>query len=234
MTSSPKTVALLLAAGSSHRFGGHKLLAPLHRRPLFTYSLEAFARTPLVYSILLVVPHSEEKIFRAIVASSNLEMLGRAIQFVPGGRTRHESVCAGLRALDESVEFVAIHDAARPLITPEKINHVCSAAHHFGAAALGRPVIETLHRVDQDGWTEQTLDRRSLWSIQTPQVFRSTDLKRIIDSPSLTPKEPSDEASSLLVHGIKTLLLENHEPNLKVTYQEDLWTAEKLLNSQIT
>src|SRR5437764_2694666 len=126
--------AIVVAAGSSRRVGFDKLLAKINGRPLLHYSLEAFDRAESVSEIVLVcrdpqktsVPH-----FPKLAAS------------VPGGERRQDSVQAGLKAISQQTDFIAVHDAARPLITPAEIERVYSAARKHGAAVLGAPVTDT-------------------------------------------------------------------------------------------
>ncbi len=236
LVSSPTTAALIVAAGSSVRFGSDKLMATIHGKPLFTYSLRAFVETPLISSIMLVVPLGREREFRKIVDSLKRPYLNEMIHIVSGGSTRHGSVQNGLQALQilsASTQFVAIHDAARPLITRAQIESVCKAAYKEGAAALALPVVETLHRADEHGYAQETVDRQHLWSMQTPQVFRVTDLWNILNANSFFQTHPTDEVSALLAHEIKTLLVESREPNLKVTHQEDLKLVEELLRDSL-
>ncbi|MDH4470230.1 MAG: IspD/TarI family cytidylyltransferase [Verrucomicrobiae bacterium] len=221
-SSFPKTAALIVAGGSSLRYGGDKLMASLLGRPLITYSLLAFAKTSLISSIILVVPSKREEEFQGVIDSLNNPRLSEIIRIIPGGESRHASVQRGLIALSDSCAFVAIHDAARPLIKQDQIEGVCKAAYSVGAAALALPVAETLHRSDASGYAQETIDRHQLWSMQTPQVFRVKEMLRIIHEDKKSLRIPTDEVSALLSHGIKTMLIENRVPNIKVTYQEDL------------
>src|SRR3990167_961347 len=225
---SPESAVLIVAAGSSMRFGQDKLTALVHGKPLITYSLRAFAETPSIASIILVVPSSREEEFRQIVEALELPELTAMIKVVSGGGSRHQSVQRGMAALPPSIRFVAIHDGARPLITPGIIEDVFSAAYRYGAACLALPVTDTLHRADVDGYAEETIDRKSLCSMQTPQVFRVVDL---INCLTVTEDEearafeqplPTDEVSVLVQRGTKVYLVENSEPNMKVTYPSDL------------
>ena len=226
-----QTTALIVAAGSSARFGSDKLMTLVHGKPLFSYTLRAFAETPLISSIVLVVPPKREDEFRQLVDSLKIPHLSEMTCIIAGGNNRHESVQRGLTEVPTSTEFVAIHDAARPLITRAQIELVCTTAYKEGAAALALPVTETLHRADANGHAQETVNREQLWSMQTPQVFRTSDLKNLPQDKK--KNNPTDEVSSLLEHGIKTFLIENREPNLKVTYQADLKIVEKFfLSSQ--
>jgi 2-C-methyl-D-erythritol 4-phosphate cytidylyltransferase len=224
----PASAALIVAAGSSLRFGQDKVVAIVQGAPLISYSLKAFAQAPSIEAIILVVPPGREEEFSKIVQAMNLPALAAITQVVSGGNSRHQSVQRGVAALPASIRFVAIHDGARPLITPELIEKSLHAAYHHGAAALALPVTDTLHRADSDGNAEETIDRKHLWAMQTPQVFRVVDL---INGLTITGRQyetgfekrsPTDEVSALLQRGVNVHLVENQEPNLKVTYPGDL------------
>lgn len=211
--------AIIVAAGSSLRFGEDKLMALVQERPLISYSLQTFAAIPFIEEMVLVVAPGCEASFHKLLQEMNIAGL-KKINIVPGGKNRHESVQQGLRALSSNIEWVAIHDGARPLISRMMIENCFQKALEHGAAALAAPVTETLHRADEKNLAGATVDRTHLWSMQTPQVFRKADLKSL--QALEENKSPTDEVSALLQRGIKAYLVENREPNLKVTYPDDL------------
>ena len=211
--------AIIVAAGSSLRFGEDKLMALVQERPLISYSLPTFAAIPGIEEMVLVVAPGCEASFHKLLQEMNIAGL-KKINIVPGGKNRHESVQQGLRALSSNIEWVAIHDGARPLISRMMIENCFQKALEHGAAALAAPVTETLHRADEKNLAGATVDRTHLWSMQTPQVFRKADLKSL--QALEENKSPTDEVSALLQRGIKAYLVENREPNLKVTYPDDL------------
>lgn len=233
----PETAALIVAAGSSIRFGQDKLMALVNGEPLINYSLKAFAKAPSISSIVLVVSPGREEEFSEIIRSIKSPEMTALVTVVTGGKSRHDSVQRGMRALAPSVRFVAIHDAARPLITVPLIEHSLEAAYFHGASSLAVPVTDTLHRAHADGYAEETINREKLWAMQTPQVFRVLDL---INGLSITEADkertieenaPTDEVSALLKKGVKVHLVENTEPNIKVTYPRDLDVASALLTA---
>lgn len=232
----PASAALIVAAGSSLRFGQDKVVAIVQGAPLISYSLKAFAQAPSIEKIILVVPSGREEEFSNIVEAINVPALRAITQVVSGGSSRHQSVQRGVAALPASMTFVAIHDGARPLITPELIEKSLHAAYHHGAAALALPVTDTLHRADSDGKAQENIDRNHLWAMQTPQVFRVVDLINgltvtgVQHESSFEKRSPTDEVSALLQHGVKVHLIENQEPNFKVTYPEDLVLVEAYLS----
>ena len=217
---SAKNAAVIVAAGSSLRFGEDKLMALVQGRPLISYSLQTFAAIPSMEEIFLVVPVGREEAFSQVVQEMNISAGSEKIKIVPGGKDRHESVQHGLYGLSDDIEWVAIHDGARPLISRTMIELTFQKAHEHGAASLANRVTDTLHRVGEKILAEATIDRSHLWAMQTPQVFRKADLKDL--RASKENESPTDEVSALLQRGIKTYLVENREPNIKVTYPEDL------------
>ena len=217
---SSKNAAIIVAAGSSLRFGEDKLMALVQDRPLITYSLRTFAAIPSIEEIILVVAPGREASFHELLQKIEVADLNGKIKIISGGKDRHESVQHGIRALSEGVEWIAIHDGARPLISGSMIELTFQKAREHGAAALANRVIDTLHRVGEKTLAEATIDRAHLWAMQTPQVFRKADLKDL--RASKENESPTDEVSALLQRGIKTYLVENREPNIKVTYSEDL------------
>lgn len=211
--------AIIVAAGTSQRFGQDKLMALVEGRPLISYSLQTFAAIPSMKEIVLVVASGREESFLGFLRKmENFDLT--KVKVVSGGKNRHESVQYGLRALSENVEWVAIHDGARPLISRSMIEYILKKAHEHGAVALATRVTDTLHRVDAKNLAEATIDRTHLWAMQTPQVFRKVDIMSL--QALKENQNPTDEVSALLQQGIKTYLVENHKPNIKVTYPSDL------------
>jgi 2-C-methyl-D-erythritol 4-phosphate cytidylyltransferase len=219
----PTAAAVIVGGGSGSRFGGDKLTGLLAGKPLLAHTLAAFESAPRISAIVLVTPAGREEEFRAIARDARISKLSAV---VTGGTHRHESVLNGLKALPAGIDFVAIHDAARPLITPDLIGRTLEAAVREGAAAVAAPVTDTLHRIDASGHAAGTVDRSSLRGMQTPQVFRVQELIALIGS---TDGIPTDEVSVAMAAGKKVFLVEHSEPNLKVTWPQDVVMAEALL-----
>lgn len=223
----PECAAVLVGGGSGSRFGGDKLAVPVAGLPVLAWSLLAFEQTPSISSIVLVAPAGREEEFRSIAGDAGVSKL-RAV--VTGGCHRSESVLRGLHALPPTAGFVAIHDAARPLVTPDLINRCLEAARETGASAAAVPVSETLHQADQEGCAARTIDRGGLWAMQTPQVFRAGPLTKLLGERSLG--KPTDEVSVALAAGWRVPFVENREPNPKITWPSDLAVAGVLLSSR--
>ncbi len=221
----PSSAAVIVGGGSGNRFRGDKLTVSLAGKPLIAHTLSAFEGTNAVSAIVLVVPPGREGEFRTIAREEGISKLTSVI---PGGEHRHESVRRGLEALPPGVELVAIHDAARPLITPDLITSCLEMAAQEGASALAVPVTDTLHRIDASGCAAGTVDRTTLRAMQTPQVFCAAEIRDLLAAVS---GNPTDEVSVAVSAGKKVSLVEHYEPNLKVTWPQDVVMAEALLRA---
>ena len=189
----PVSAAVIVGGGSGSRFGGDKLTIQMAARPLLAWSLKAFQETEAISMIVVVAPAGSEERFQQIAADARITKL---IAVVSGGSQRHESVSRGLAALPPSVELVAIHDAARPLVSPELIIRCLEIAGGSGASAAAVPVTDTLHLADRENCAARTVDRTGLWAMQTPQVFRAAPLKELLLS--VDAGNPTDEVSVVL------------------------------------
>jgi 2-C-methyl-D-erythritol 4-phosphate cytidylyltransferase len=218
---------ILPAAGKSSRFGDpwrKKVFVDLHGRPVWLRSAEAFLSRPDVVQTVLCISPEDHAWFREKFAA-NLAFLN--IDVVDGGAERVDSVAAGLARVRPEAEFIAVHDAARPLISRESIDAVFAAAVRDGAAILAAPVASTLKRCDQ-GRIVETVDRTALWAAQTPQVFARDVLQEAFDRRGgLTA---TDEAQLVERIGRPVSIIEGSPLNLKITTQTDLHMAERLLN----
>lgn len=221
--------ALIVAAGSSQRMGFDKLFVDLAGRPVVAWSVAAFQSCPEVAEILLVTRPDKAAEFRALAEREGWTKL-RAI--LPGGAQRHFSVWNGLQAItdpDAPDHFVAVHDGARPLVTPDMIARCLALARQAGAACCAAPVSDTLKRADAERRIVGSVDRTGLWGMQTPQVFPLPILLRayreIIEANLLV----TDETSALERIGQPVSLLNSGDFNLKITYPPDLELARHLL-----
>ncbi|MCX8492957.1 MAG: 2-C-methyl-D-erythritol 4-phosphate cytidylyltransferase [Chthoniobacterales bacterium] len=223
----PVSAAILVAGGSGSRFGGDKLSVLLEGKPLFVWSLIAFEQNPFISSIVLVTSEARKEEFRAIAQAEGISKL---VAVVNGGSHRNESVIKGLHALHalpNSADLVAIHDAARPLVTADLITRCLEVAAEMGASSAAAPVSDTLHQADQEGCAVRTVDRTGLWGMQTPQVFRMAPLIELLKTPGIG--KPTDEVSMALAAGWRIPFVENLEPNIKVTWPADLALTEAVL-----
>ena len=226
----PVSGAVIVGGGSGTRFGGDKLSVLVAGKPLIAWTLLAFEQTPAISSIVLVIPEGREDEFRRIAQEAGIT---KVTAVLAGGLHRHESVLRGLHALPDGIPLAAIHDAARPLITPSLIMRCLEVAAKEGASSLAAPVTDTLHETDPAGCAARTIDRSSLHAMQTPQVFRTAELRDLLDNLDKDSGKPTDEVSVALAAGLRIPFVENLEPNPKVTWPHDLVVVEALLRARL-
>jgi 2-C-methyl-D-erythritol 4-phosphate cytidylyltransferase len=219
--------AVVVAAGRSQRMGFDKLLTPLAGRPLLSHTLERLFRTDLPSEIVLVVRSGTEPEMERLVEP--LAKMG-SIRIVPGGAQRQDSVQAGLDAVSPNAEFVMVHDAARPFVTKELIDSVLAAARLSDAAVCGAPCSDSLKEVGEDGLVLRTIDRSGLWTVQTPQIFRTQLLRDAYRAALATGATFTDDTAVVEAMGHPVRIVLYHGINLKVTTPSDWRLAEAFLN----
>jgi 2-C-methyl-D-erythritol 4-phosphate cytidylyltransferase len=207
-------VGIVPAGGSGERLGaeGPKAFVLLGGRPMLEWSLEALGAA--CERIVVAVPPGYE------------EGPGR----VAGGPSRSESVRNALAAAPEATVAV-VHDAARPLVTPELVGSCVEAlTEGVDGAIAAAPVTDTVKEVDEDSRVTRTLDRSRLWAVQTPQVFRADVLRGALDVGAETLTAATDDASLVEQAGGTVVVVEAPPENIKVTTDLDLELAELLLS----
>jgi 2-C-methyl-D-erythritol 4-phosphate cytidylyltransferase len=224
--------AVIAAAGSGERLGagGPKAFVPLAGRPMIAWSLDACLGCEAVAGVVVAVPGGHEH---------GLDGLDRVVT-VDGGSTRAESVANALAAV--ATEYVAIHDAARPLLTPELLGDLVSvlaATPDAAGVIAAAPVTDTVKKVSPILGAHsapnarlvigETLDRSELWGAQTPQVFRTAALRAALGVDETARDAATDEAMLVEAVGGTVLLHDPGAPNVKVTTPLDLRVAELLL-----
>ena len=219
--------AIIVAAGSSTRVGFDKVFAQIARRPVLQWSLEAFEQAACVEDIVIVC-HSDKMDAARALAGSTRKV--RAI--VAGGARRQDSVQAGFDHVNASAGFVAVHDAARPLITPVEIERVFSAARDHGAAVLASPVTDTLKLGDEAQLISGSVDRAHVFAMQTPQIFRRELLVDAFCAVAKKSLDITDEVSAVQLLGAKVAIVPARERNLKITFADDLRLAELIIESR--
>jgi len=234
MRSAPAVTAVIAAAGSGERLGagGPKAFVHVAGRPMIEWSIEAFRACESMHSIVVAAPPGHVG-----------DLAGDDLGVVPGGATRAQSVANALEAVGTG--YVAIHDAARPLLTPELVEALVAdldASEDAAGVVAAAPVTDTIKRgVDNSSAelsTSQVLnsalkvltteDRSQLWRAQTPQVFRTEALREALEAAE-RPEEATDEAMLVEAVGGTVLIHPVAEQNLKVTTPLDLRVAELLL-----
>jgi 2-C-methyl-D-erythritol 4-phosphate cytidylyltransferase len=207
--------------------GFDKLLSLVGDKPVVAHSIDRFERCDSVDQVLVVVRSDRRAEFQKIVDEFGFAKVTRLID---GGSERHLSVWNGISELPKECEIVAVHDAARPLVSSELIAQSVALARECGAVALAAPIVETIKRADLGQNVTGSVDRSGLWAMQTPQVFRFNWLvdayKRIVDS----GRSVTDEVSALQEAGYPVRLLQNTDWNIKITFPKDLDLAEKMMS----
>jgi len=212
------TAAILVAAGSSARMGFDKLMAPLCGRSVLEWSLRAFQDCAAIDRAVLVCAPQRIAEFSEVAAA-----FPKFRDIVAGGAERSASVLHGLQALASNPpDFVAVHDAARPLVTPAVIEKVLAAAETHRAASAAHPVTDSLHRADAAGALTETIPRANLFAMETPQAARHDLLLAALEAHHAGA---TDEVSALIADGIHPVPVLHGEPNFKITFPSDLTLA---------
>jgi len=229
----PYVCAVLLAAGRSSRLARagdvRKPLMQLAGRSVFAHTCDAFARARCIRTALIVTHPEDEAALRREAATTGL--VDRIAAFVPGGDERTDSVRAGVAALPAEAELVLVHDVARPLIKPAHIRAVALAAHEHGGAVLAVPVSDTIKRSTDADFVAETLDRRELWAAQTPQGFRTEDLRSALERAQQDAFKPTDDAALYERYSGPVKLVEGDPSNRKLTLPEDIPYFETMLRT---
>jgi len=223
-----KFAVILAAAGRSSRFGAQatrdrKTFRELKGRAVWLRAASVFqARSDVEQTILVLAPGDIEWFetkFEPNLAFMNLEI-------VEGGEQRSDSVNNALAKVRGDIDYVAVHDAARPLITGNWVESVFSAAEKTGAAILATPISSTVKRVD-GSTIQETVSRDGLFAAQTPQVFSRELLQEAYAGRG--DFEPTDEAQLVEQTGHEVSIVEGSPLNIKITTQDDFQMAEALL-----
>ncbi len=209
--------------------GFDKTFASLGGKPVIVHAITAFEAAACVDEILLVGRAEGWHGFRALIEENSF---AKVRDVVAGGAERQESVAAGLAALSAECDYVAVHDAARPLIRPEQIEQVFAAAREHGGAALAAPITDTLKRADAEHFVCGSVERERLFGMQTPQIFARALLEEAYAVVAARKLSITDEVSAVELLGRRVVLVSNAEPNLKITFPADLALAELVLRTR--
>ncbi|MFD2255737.1 2-C-methyl-D-erythritol 4-phosphate cytidylyltransferase [Luteolibacter algae] len=209
--------AIIVAAGSSRRMGFDKLAASLGGIPVLARTVATFMDCPDIAEIILVTPQERMSLL-------DQSRFTKPLIRIDGGEERHLSVAAGLAVVSGKSDFIAVHDAARPLVSQADIAATVLAAKEHGAASLARRVTETLKRSDDSDFMIGAISRENLWFMETPQIFQADLLRsayrHILEENILV----TDETSAIEALGEKVKLIPSTSPNTKITTPADLQT----------
>ena len=213
---------VVVAAGKGVRagLGMNKVYAKLEGRSVLSRCLDALAVSEAFDGIVLVISEEDEALYRELCATEGAQPLVRHVVY--GGDCRRRSVRNGVMMVPEDAEIVAVHDAARPFVSPEVIHETIDSARYWGSGVISTPVTDTIKRMCPDG-TVDTLARDELRAVQTPQAFNSTRLRTVHERAELENLEVTDDAA-LFEHYYGTVRLvtaPGAEANRKLTTKAD-------------
>lgn len=220
------TSAVILAAGFGTRFGSNikKQYAAVGGVPAVVRCLEVFSACSLIDEIVLVGDVEE---LRELLSDYSFQKLSAVVK---GGETRQESALCGFDAISDKSKYVAIHDAARCLVTVPIIEATVRAAYQYRAAVAAEKTVDTVKLADQDGFISDTLNREYIWLVKTPQVFHC-DVYRVAAYMAKKEKTAVTDDSMLCERlGFRVKLVECGPDNIKLTYSQDLLRADTILN----
>ncbi len=224
-------IAIIPAAGSGTRMGANvpKSLMPIAGVPLIIHTLRKFDAAKLVDEVVIA---TSEALLTQLPDLIQLHGIRKVSAIVLGGKERQDSVRMGFEACDpDQCEIVMVHDAARPLVSPDEIDATVAAARKTGAAILGAPLKETIKHVESD-LIVKTIDRSVLWGAQTPQAFRYEIFARAVAESLHHNFLGTDESAIVERTGTKVTMVRGSYRNIKVTTPEDAEIAEMWLSKE--
>lgn len=225
----PYCSAILAAAGNASRMGGeNKLLMPLGDKPVLAHTLLALDSTEEIDEIVIAAREDELLPFADLCKTYGIQ---KPVKVIVGGKTRTESVLLAAQAASSKATLLAVHDGARPLVTPELIAGVIQKARTCAAAAPAIPLHDTV-KAAHDGVVQYTPDRSTLFAVQTPQVFDADLLRSALQSAVEQNAPITDDCSAVERIGKAVYLTEGSEENIKITTPIDLVIAESILHSR--
>lgn len=220
---------IIPAAGQGKRMnaGKNKQFIELQSIPVIVHTLRVFEQDPMCSGIILVINKDEQLIFEELLQTYRIQ---KVVSLVQGGSERQYSVYNGLLAA-KNTDIVLVHDGARPFLKQEHVHELVSVAAEKGAAVLAVPVKDTIKRASSDFYVEETVERSSLWAIQTPQAFHVSILQ---EAHELAKKEDflgTDEASLVERIPKQVYIVRGDYLNIKLTTPDDLIFAEAILQN---
>ncbi len=229
-TISPVCSAVIAAAGSSERMEGtDKLFAQLGGMPVIVRSMLAFEKSPHIKEIVVVTGEKNIAPIGELCKDYNIT---KVTKVVAGGETREHSVLNGLMELSKGSELTAIHDGARPLVTEEIITNTIWKAAKYSAAIPAVKLADTI-KTAEGGIVASTLDRNTLFAVQTPQVFETSLIKGALSKALKQGDELTDDSSAVERIGCSVHIVPGSEENIKITYPADLVKAEAIISARM-
>lgn len=223
----PPCAMIIPAAGSSRRMGGEdKLFSLLAGAPVLLRTLTAADRAALVSEILVA---AREESMEEVASLCGRAGIRKPLRVIRGGATRTESVLAAVLECRPKIKYVAVHDGARPLVRPEEIDALIRLGYKTNAVAPAVAVTDTIKVADENGLVCATPDRKTLFAVQTPQVFQIDLLKAALQAALKCGQTPTDDCGAVEALGKAVYLAPGDRGNIKITVPEDLAVAEAIL-----
>ncbi|HWQ79530.1 MAG TPA: 2-C-methyl-D-erythritol 4-phosphate cytidylyltransferase [Anaerovoracaceae bacterium] len=231
MTKEIKTAVIIAAAGSGKRMGGGipKQYGRLGGMSILARSVKAFADLKEIHRIMIVTNEDYHGLCRAELSS--LGLMAKVSEILPGGQERQDSIYNAVRRLPEDIDLVLVHDGVRPFVSAEVIRRTIETAKTHGAAVAAVPVKDTVKVAEENQFTK-TLDRRLLYSVQTPQGFSRELLIRAYDEAYRKNYYGTDDAYLVERAGEKVFIAKGDYNNIKITTMEDIVFGEAILGGQ--
>ena len=221
--------AIVVAGGSGSRMGTStkKQYLKIKDKESLVYTVECFQNMPEIQEIVVVT--GKEDITYVEKLLKDTYKINKVSYIVAGGKERQDSVYNGIQAADEKSDYLVIHDGARPLITKEVVRAGLDMAYAHRASIIAVPVKDTIKLVSKDGKVEDTPDRSSLWSVQTPQIFEKELIIHAHEYAKEHGLSVTDDSMLVEAIGVPVYIVEGEYTNIKITTPEDLIIAEKML-----
>jgi 2-C-methyl-D-erythritol 4-phosphate cytidylyltransferase len=220
---------IIPAAGQGKRMGAgkNKLLLELNSIPVFIHSLKVFEEDELCDGIILAIHPQDEAEFNSLLKKYGVK---KVLELVPGGKERQVSIYNALKTV-KGDGIILVHDAARPFIRKEHIHELLDTALETGAAIIGVQAKDTMKTV-RDDVVMATVERSSLWAVQTPQAFRFSVLYRAYEQAEKDGFIGTDDSSLVERISHPVTMVEGDYDNIKLTTQEDLFFAQAILQKR--
>ncbi len=224
----PRTAAIVLAGGSGRRMSSKtpKQHMSVLGVPVLIHTLRAFEHCGAIDEIV-VVTRAEDRIATEIMCRNY--GIKKLTAVVCGGKTRADSAEKGFWAVSDKVKYVAIHDAARCMITPRQIKEVASAAYAYHAASAATPVTDSVKEINRYGMIEHDVPRDTLWAAATPQIFHRVYYAAALKVAKEEHAVVTDDNSLMELIGQRVKLVDTGHDNFKITYETDILRAEALM-----
>lgn len=215
---------ILLAGGKGLRMGSAvpKQYLPLKGKLVSEHSYDLFLNMLEVHEIVVVCTEERRKVFERAGSQKN-------VVYAQPGERRQDSVFNGLQKVSEGINYICVHDSARPCLSEELARDVICAGKEYGAAALGLPVKYTVKETEASGLVKRTLERENIWEVQTPQVLALELFKKGFSKADKENLTVTDDVSLAELLGSAVKLVKSSSKNIKITTPDDLTVVESLL-----